>query len=89
MRQVITLSEDFKYWWNMPKYRKHIIEAQKFSDELIRTRHASNSGWPGPEKDVQYWVELENDYAVGFRHGKSISGNRRAKYAEFPLVKMK
>ena len=37
------------------------------------------------DKDVKYWVELDNGKVVGFRHGMSQGGQRRAKYAEFPV----
>ena len=59
------LSDDFNIWWNMPKYSEVEILAREFSDVEIVQRNASNQDWPGPEKDVQYWVELENGYAVG------------------------
>ena len=84
----LTLAEDFEMWWNMRKYRKRDIPAKLFGHQKITVKHASNRGWPGEQKDVDYWVELENGYAVGFRHGRSESGMRRAKYAEFPVVKM-
>jgi len=84
----LTLAEDFAPWWNMSKYHSREIEAKKFGNQTVKTRHASNSGWPGPEKDVDYWVELDNGFAVGFRHGRSESGIRRAKFADFPVVKM-
>ena len=84
----LTLAEDFEMWWNMRKYRKRDIPAKEFGDQKITYRHGSNRGWPGEQKDVDYWVELENGFAVGFRHGRSESGMRRAKYAEFPVVKM-
>ncbi len=83
-----TLGEDFKCWWNMPKYKKHEIPAREFGDQNITVRHGSNRGWPGEDRDVNYWVELENGFAVGMRHGPSKTGVRRAKYAEFPVVKM-
>ena len=84
----LTLAEDFEMWWNMRKYRKREIPAKEFCDQKITYRHGSNRGWPGEQKDVDYWVELENGFAVGFRHGRSESGLRRAKYAEFPVVKL-
>jgi len=37
-----------------------------------------NDGWPGPEKDVKYWVRLKNNKAVGFREVKPGK-------AEFPV----
>ena len=88
MRNRLTLAEDFAPWWALPKYQKHEIPAQKFGDQNVVMRHGSNSGWPGEQKDVEYWVELENGFAVGFRHGRSKTGIRRAKYAEFPVAKL-
>jgi hypothetical protein len=84
----LTLAEDFEIWWNMPKYRKREILAKEFGNQKIVYKNASNRGWPGEERDVDYWVELENGFAVGMRHGRSESGMRRAKYADFPVVKM-
>lgn len=85
---MTTLAEDFHPWWNMHKYKNHEIPAREFGDCEITEQHASNRGWPGEQKDVEYWVELDNGFAVGFRHGRTESGARRAKYAEFPVVKM-
>ena len=84
----LTLNEDFEMWWKMRKYQDRDIPAREFGDQKVVYKHGSNHGWPGEEKDVQYWVELENGYAVGMRHGRSESGMRRAKYAEFPVAKM-
>ena len=84
----LTLGKDFYYWWKLPKYKKHEIPAKEFKEVLVTKRHGSNSGWPGEEKDVKYWVELKNGLAVGFRHPRSETGKRWAKYAEFPVVKL-
>ena len=84
----LTLAEDFEMWWDMPKYRNHDIPAKEFGNQTVTYKHGSNRGWPGEERDVDYWVELDNGFAVGMRHGRSDSGMRRAKYAEFPVVKM-
>ena len=75
------LIEDFDIWWNMPKYKDAEIAAKEFSDIEIKQRNGSNQGWPGPEKDVQYWVELENGYAVGIV-------TPRKKPATFPVYSM-
>jgi len=83
-----TLLDDFGIWWNMPKYRKQEIEAKKYGNQKIVEKKVGNYGWPGPEKDVKYWVVLENGKAVGMRHGKSDSGLRRKKYADFPVYEM-
>tara|TARA_B100001027_G_C16219687_1_gene309181 strand:- start:50 stop:385 length:336 start_codon:yes stop_codon:yes gene_type:complete len=76
-----TLGLDFQWWWNMRKYKKKDIPAKQFSDVKIKDRHAGNYGWPGPEKTVKYWVELENGWAVGMHEVK------RGK-AEFPMYEM-
>jgi len=88
MKNSLTLAEDFDLWWKMRKYQTRDIPAREFGDQTVVMRHGSNSGWPGEEKDVEYWVELKNGMAVGFRHGRSSTGVRRAKYAEFPVVKL-
>ena len=76
-----TLGLDFQWWWNMRKYKKKDIPAKQFSDVKIKDRNAGNYGWPGPEKTVKYWVELENGWAVGMHEPK------RGK-AEFPMYEM-
>ena len=84
----LTLSEDFNIWWNMRKYKDRDFPARQFGDQIIVQKNASNKGWPGEEKDVEYWVELENGLAVGMVHRRGPSGTRRKKYAEFPIVAM-
>lgn len=84
----LTLEQDFDAWWNLPKYRKVDIEAKKFGNVRIVRRHGGNHGWPGVDRDVKYWVELENGYAVGMVHRKGETGTRYKKYAEFPVEKM-
>ena len=77
----MTLEEDFGIWWNMKKYKKQDIPAREYSKVEIREVNGLNTGWPGPETEVQYWVELENGMAVGYyepRVGK----------AEFPVYSM-
>jgi hypothetical protein len=76
------LIEDFDIWWDMPKYKNIEILAKEFSDVEIKQRNGSNRGWPGPEKDVHYWVELENGWAVGIITHKK-------KPAIFPMYSMK
>ena len=78
-----TLEDDFGIWWNMPKYLNRDFEAKQYAKNMIVKVNVGNYRWPGPEKDVKYWVELDNGKVVGFRHG--MSGSRRAKYAEFPV----
>lgn len=75
------LAEDFNIWWNMPRYKDIEIEAKRFSEVEIKVRNGSNVGWPGPERDVKYWVELENGWAVGIQ-------TPRKKLATFPCYEM-
>ena len=53
-----TLEEDFGIWWNMPKYKTRDIEARAYANNKIVKTNASNKDWPGPEKDVKYWLYL-------------------------------
>lgn len=76
------LIDDFDIWWNMPKYKDVTIPARQFGEVEIVQRNGSNRGWPGPEKDVQYWVELENGWAVGI-----ITPKKKA--ATFPMYMMR
>jgi hypothetical protein len=76
------LIEDFDIWWDMPKYKNVEILAKEFSEVEIKQRNGSNKGWPGPEKNVHYWVELDNGYAVGI-----ITPKKKA--ATFPVYSMK
>lgn len=78
----MTLIEDFNIWWDMSKYKDVEILAKEFSDVEIKQRNGSNKGWPGPENNVHYWVELENGYAVGIITPKK-------KPATFPVYSMK
>lgn len=75
------LIEDFNIWWEMPKFKDIEIPAKEYSDVEIVQRNGSNTGWPGPEKDVHYWVELENGMAVGII-------TPRKKPATFPFYRM-
>lgn len=77
----MTLIEDFNIWWTLPKFEGVEVPAKEFSDVEIVQRNASNAGWPGPEKDVHYWVELENGFAVGII-------TPRKSLATFPIYKM-
>lgn len=80
----MTLNEDFSIWWNMAKYQKATIPAKEFRDIEITVKHGSNTGWPGPERDVHYWVELANNWAVGIITPELNMGN-----ATFPMRMLK
>ena len=60
-------------------------EARKYAKNMITEIGLGNRSWPGPEKDVKYFVVLDNGKCVGMHHPLSESGKRRAKYAEFPV----
>ena len=76
------LIEDFNIWWKMPKYKDVTIPARQFGDVNITGKHGSNRGWPGSERDVKYWVTLENGWAVGIITPRK--GN-----ATFPMYMMR
>lgn len=78
----MTLDDDFAYWWRMEKYKNASIPARQFKDAKVKLRHGSNAGWPGTDRRVKYWVELDNGYAVGIVHFSD-------KDAIFPFSKMK
>ena len=85
VKQKFKLENDFGIWWDLPKYKNLDIEAKRYANNYITKVMVGNKDWPGPEKDVKYWVILDNGKAVGFRHGMSDGGKRRAKYADFPV----
>ena len=61
----------------------HKSEGFKYVDVVVTEQHFGSSGkWPGTHKNVTYWVELENGYAVGWNRNKS-------KGWSFPVYKMK
>jgi len=75
------LKDEFDIWWKMKKYKKQDIPAKEYSKVEIVEINASNNGWPGPETDVKYWVELANNKAVGFH--EPVKGK-----AQFPVYDM-
>lgn len=60
----MTLNEDFGIWWDMAKYKDEDIPAREYGNANIISKHGSEFGWAGIA-GVQYWVELDNGYAVG------------------------
>lgn len=57
--------------------------AMKFADvEIIKEHDSFEEPWIGKEKNVHYWVELANGYAVG--HNESP-----ARGWSFPIKKLK
>lgn len=38
--------------------------------------------WPGPSKNVMYWVELKNGYAIGMNENPSLG-------LSFPVIKLR
>ena len=60
-------------------------KAYKFRDIEVIKEHKGNfsgSNWPGKHKNVYFWVELENGYAVGFNENP-------ARGWSFPVIKYK
>lgn len=46
--------------------------AYKLRDVAVRARMDSSvTAWPGPQKNVHFWVVLENGKAVGFNESPS------------------
>ena len=67
-RKKQTLEQDFGIWWNMPKYKNRDFEARKYANNMIVDIGLGNYKWPGPEKDVKYFVVLDNGKCVGMHH---------------------
>lgn len=61
-------------------------QAFKFRDEIVIKEHSMFTDqdefqkWPGTHKNVYFWVELENGYAVGWNENPS-------KGWSFPVLK--
>ena len=61
--------------------RYHTDErAHRYADVEVVSEY--RFGWPGPQKNVHYWVELENGYAVGWNENPSRGWS-------FPVVRVK
>lgn len=55
----------------------------KFKDVLVKSTHYGHiSRWIGPQKNVHFWVILENGYAVGWNENP-------ARGWSFPVAKVK
>ena len=65
------------------------IKAYEFRDVAVVCERAlaleddgiAFKSWPGTHKNVTYWVELENGYAVGFNENVCVGWS-------FPVVKL-
>jgi hypothetical protein len=56
--------------------------ARKFADiEVISEHHNFSKKWIGKQKNVGFWVELSNGYAVGMNENP-------ARGLSFPVIKM-
>jgi len=62
-------------------------KAAKFLDVLVKVQHTladldtgTWKSWPGTHKNVMFWVELENGYAVGWNESPSRGWS-------FPVIK--
>jgi len=58
------------------------VPAYKYRDELVAAEHLLTKRWPGPHKNVSFWVELANGRAVGWNENPAIGWS-------FPVVKLK
>lgn len=61
-------------------------KASKFADVEVVEEHmdceiTNWKRWPGKHKNVHYWVELSNGYAVGFNENPAVGWG-------FPIIKM-
>ena len=84
-RKKQTLEQDFGIWWNMPKYKNRDFEARKYANNMIVDIGLGNYKWPGPEKDVKYFVVLDNGKCVGMHHPLSESGKRVQSMQNFSI----
>ena len=87
-RKKQTLEQDFGIWWNMPKYKNRDFEARKYANNMIVDIGLGNYKWVRNEKDVKYFVVLDNGKCVGMHPSLSESGKRPAKYAEFSCIRL-
>jgi hypothetical protein len=69
------MPHEFSGYMDVPSYKFRDVPVKK---EYDGTRFR----WPGVQKNVYFWVELENGYAVGWNENPS-------KGWSFPLVKIK
>lgn len=69
-------------------WRFHYDErSYRYADvEVVREYNCGGSAgsrpWPGPQKHVYFWVELENGYAVGWNENPSRGWS-------FPVIRLK
>jgi len=55
----------------------------KYKDVIVKTTKSSHlNRWIGPQRNVHFWVVLENGYAVGWNENP-------ARGWSFPVVKVK
>lgn len=56
-------------------------KAFKFIDVEVVTEHMNDARWIGPQKNVFFWVELANGFAVGWNENPGRGWS-------FPVVKI-
>ncbi len=84
-RKSQTLSEVMPTEFTKGDHNK--TQAFKFKDEIVLKEHSMFTDqdefrrWPGKQKNVYFWVELENGYAVGWNENTN-------KGWSFPSIKL-
>jgi hypothetical protein len=76
-----TLNDCFAYEWQHGYWGL----AWDMKDREVVAEHwiaRGSAPWPGPHKNVRYWVELDTGYAVGFNENPSHGWS-------FPIIKLK
>jgi hypothetical protein len=59
------------------------VRAYNYRDVEVVTEHFSDGNvWPGPQKNVHFWVELVNEVAVGWNENPERGWS-------FPVVSLK
>lgn len=77
-----TLKECLPYEFMGCEYDEN-CRARKFANvKVIQEYDARDNRWKGNHKNVTYWYELENGYAVGWNESPSRGWS-------FPVIKIK
>lgn len=58
------------------------IPAFKHKDVFVKAEHFGDRRWPGTQKNVHFWVELENGKSVGWNENPATGWS-------FPVIKSK
>lgn len=73
MKLIDAMPEEFA------RYHTH-ERAHRYADVEVESEH--NGDWPGPQRNVHYWVLLVNGYAVGWNENPSRGWS-------FPVIRVK